>query len=797
MNLSLNWLKKYLPLDGISVSEITHKLTMSGIEVEAVQTTGKIPDGIIVAEIQTRDKHPNADKLSVCKVFTGKETLQIVCGAPNCDAGNRIPLATIGTTFVDEKGEFTIKESKLRGELSQGMMCSARELGISNDHVGLLILPPDTPLGTNVQDLIDSDTVFELEITSNRPDWLSHWGVARDLGAVLNLAPKTIDIPTFNDTKPGANFVTVKDQKLCPRYMGRIIRGVKVTESPEWIQKALNSIGLRPINNIVDITNFVLHELGHPLHAFDLNQLAGQQIIVRPANAGEKFTTLDEKTIELKPHNLLIADTEKGVALAGVMGGLNSGVTETTTDILLESAVFYPPSVRTTSRETAISSDSSYRFERGLDFNMAESALNRATALIIELAGGTVESTVDVKGEAPARPAVKVTFARINALLGTSFSAEEIMDVMSRLGCTMSEVTAENCMMTPPMWRHDLTREADIAEEVVRVFDLDNVPVISPKAVQGGVLADDKLYLRQQLREQILGLGFDECFSYSMVDAKTATQDPTLDDACLISIQNPLNLDMAYLRPSLFAQMLQNIGRNISRNNPNLKCFEMGRVFCANSDVFSEEREEIVMAITGLRMPEMFSGDRALVFDFYDMKGQIEALLERRKWKGKVEAFEDSRFVSGHCIRYVSGKNTMVVLGEVHPKFTKGLRLKYPLFMAMIQEAPMLANATAIPQYENISNFPPTSRDIAFVANETLTHQEVARFIQKLNLPFLESVSLFDIFRDEKAVGAGKKSMAYSLVFRNYERTLTDEEVNKSYEKARQSLAKGLGVELR
>lgn len=798
MNLSLNWLKKYINLDSVTIPEITHKLTMTGIEVESIETSGKIPDGIIVAEIQSRKPHPNSDHLSICEVFTGKETLQIVCGAANCDAGQRVPLATLGTTFIEPDGkEFVIKPSKLRGEASFGMMCSARELGLSNDHAGLMILPKDTPLGIPMQNLIENDTVFELELTSNRPDWLSHWGIARDLAAALKIEPKFPEVPSFTDTLPGADFVHVEAKDLCPRYMGRKIRGITIKESPEWMQKALIAIGLRPINNIVDVTNYILHELGQPLHAFDLNQLSGQRIIVRTAKEGEKFTTLDNKTLELKPHNLLISDAEKGVALAGVMGGLNSGVTEKTTDILLESAVFYPPCIRTTSRETAISSDSSYRFERGIDFNMTETALNRATDLILQCAGGTVESTVDVKEAAPERPPVRLNFARINTLLGTTFTAEEMMDVLKRLGCTLDSVSSDGCVMVPPMWRHDLTREADAAEEIVRVLDLENVPVILPRAVQGGVLEVDKLHPTQQLRQQIIALGFYECYSYSMVDTKTATQDPTIPEDALIKIKNPLNLDMGYMRPTLFSQMLQNIGRNISRSNSNLKCFEMGRVFCAKNDIYPEERQEVVLGMTGLRHPSMHSAERTEILDFYDMKGHVEALLEERKWKGFYEATKDPRFVNGRCIRYVSGKTPVVVMGEVHPKFLKGLRLKHPLFIAMIQQDALLGNGNTIPQYENISNFPPTGRDIAFVANESLTHQEVVRFISKLNLPFLESVTLFDIFRDDKTVGTGKKSMAYNLTFRNYERTLTDEEVNKSYEKARESLAKGLGVELR
>lgn len=798
MKISLNWLNDYIDLSAMTVPEIAHTLTMTGIEVEGIERSAVIPDGVVVGEILERNKHPNAEKLSVCKVFDGKETVQIVCGAPNCDAGKKIPLATLGTTLSAPDGsEFLIKPAKLRGEESFGMMCSARELGLGNDHGGLLELPVDAVPGTSVNTLFPSDTVFELEVTGNRPDWLSHWGVARDLAAAATPEARFPEIKTPASSPAASRLVTVEDPELCPRYVARVVRGVTVKASPEWLKNKLISIGLRPINNIVDITNFVLHELGQPLHAFDLNTLSGERIIVRHAHENESFTTLDGKKITLQPRHLVIADEAKALALAGVMGGLNSGVTEKTTDILIEGAYFLPATVRATSKELGINSDSSYRFERGCDFEMAAVGSERAVQLILELAGGTIDTLLDVAGTPPERLPFQLRFQKINDLLGTTLSSDLMIEILTKLGAKITEITAESCLVQAPSWRHDLSREVDAAEEIIRIHGLDKLPFTEPRAVQGGVLRDDKLYPTQIARAQLISLGLYECYSYSMVDEKTAHFDPTFSPEQIIAISNPLNLDMACLRPSLFPQILQNVGRNVSRNNLHLRLFEIGRVFCKPCKKFPEERQEIAIAMTGLRRPELFSADRAAVIEFADLKGTIEAFFSERKLACECRPFSDPRFMPGHCAEVIVRGKTIGIIGEPAQNFTRSLRLRYPLYIGILQLNLILANQAGIPQLVTPSSFPPVSRDIAFTASESLTHAEVVRFLMKLNLPNLESVQLFDIFRDPQTVGKDKKSMAYSLSFRNPDRTLTDDEVNKAVEKARVEIAGQLGVELR
>ncbi|MFA7230626.1 MAG: phenylalanine--tRNA ligase subunit beta, partial [Victivallaceae bacterium] len=508
MNISYNWLSQYVDIScGLKV--LAEKLTMAGIEVEAIEEKRTVPAGVVVAEILERKPHPDADKLSVCRVFDGKEELQIVCGAPNCDAGKKVPLATIGAVFVDSESgkEFAIKKSKLRGVESNGMLCSAMELGLAGDHSGLLELPAHLQTGTSLLEIHPGDTMIEVEVTPNRPDWLSHWGIARDVSCLLNTVAvmPEITLPAPSGTDSEKNLVTVEDKELCPRYTARIIRNVKVHDSPEWLKERLLSIGLRPINNIVDITNFVLMELGHPLHAFDLDKLAEQRIVVRRATDGEKFTSLDGSELELKTKHLVIADAQKPVALAGVMGGLDSGVTGETVNVLLESAAFFSSNIRATSRELGISSDSSYRFERGIDWNMLETASDRATALILELAGGTLTSKlIDVCGAKPQPPVIVCRFDRIRKLIGIDMSNSRIVDIFRKLYLDVLDITGEQCLVTPPLFRLDLEREADLAEEVARVNGLEAIPVIPVMGKMVASINKDSYLKYQELREELI-----------------------------------------------------------------------------------------------------------------------------------------------------------------------------------------------------------------------------------------------------------------------------------------------------
>lgn len=791
MNISYNWLKKYIDLS-LTADELPAKLTMAGLEVEGIEKTGSIPEGVVTAKILSRNPHENSDHLSVCQVDKGDEVLQIVCGAPNCDAGNIVPLATIGTTFKDGEGTFTIKKGKLRGVESFGMMCSARELGLSNDHDGLLILPADTKIGVPFGELMDSDVVYDCSVTPNRPDWLSHIGVARDIAALLDT--KLVMPEVCNADAPiVSGLVTVNDPELCPIYAARMIRGVKVGDSPEWMQKALAAVGIRPISNLVDITNYVMMEMGVPLHAFDIRNLSGEKIIVRRAAEGESIVALDGKKYDLTPENLCICDAEKPVAIAGVMGGEYSGIQPDTTTVVLESAFFDPDSIRMTSRKLGLSSDASYRYERGVDRNAVLAAGRRALQLILEIAGGEYVGCCEVAAPAPEVRTIEADYNRIRGLLGLEVTDCEIEKILTSLGFGMSAPG----MFTVPSWRvYDVVGEADLAEEVARIYGLDKLPAVPIRAITDDFKLDG-CHVIESLRNQLTGIGLDEIVCGSMIDEKSATADKMFAPEELIRPYNPISLDLGVMRPSLLPGILNTVRHNIARKNLDLALFEIGHVFCKNTEKFPEERDELSIAVTGRIHPERFSAERAVVADFYDLKGIIESLLTARKVKNfQFRAAEDPRFLKGHCAEVLVNKRVAGVFGEVVPALTKGMRLSTPLFVAMIQLKELLTAEERTLLYDPISQFPSTSRDVAFIAPKELEHRIVVDFIQKAHLPNLERVELFDIFEGE-AVGEGRKSMAYSLIFRSAERTLTDDEVNSAHEKLRQKLERGLGVELR
>ncbi len=793
MNISRNWLAKYVTID-CDLPTLCEKLTMAGIEVEGLESAGGVPTGIVVGKILERKQHPDSDHMSVCQVDIGGETLQIVCGAPNCDAGNVVPVATIGTVFHNPEGDFKIKKSKLRGVESFGMMCSEQELGLSENHDGLFLLEPSLKLGTPVDQLYPGDTKIEIEVTPNRPDWLSMWGVARDVSCQLKTEAKlpVIRVPECNAKAP--DLVTIEATDLCTRYTGRIIRNVKVGPSPAWLQEALESIGLRPINNVVDVTNFVMMELGQPLHAFDRAKLAGGRIVARRAKAGETITTLDGNTVKLEPRHLVIADAEKPMALAGVMGGEYSGVENGTTEVLLESAVFFSSNIRATSRELGISSDSSYRFERGVDWDMAETASLRAAQLILEVAGGELASElVDIYEKRPEEKVIPCRFERIRSLIGTGVTNERIVEIFRTLHLAVTDVTTESCTVTAPLFRLDLEREADLAEEVARIDGLDKVPELPVQGKLCGSVRDDAYLPLQTLRDKIISLGFFECKHYSTVSHVSALSDSRFAKEDLVELSNPISQELAVMRPSLLGEMLGTIERNISRRNLNLRLFEIGTAFCARPELFPEERNELCFALTGQRMPERYSDELKLTYDIYDLKGALESMFELLHiTRYRFVPVEDARYHAGRAAEIQVEGKTVGTFGELSEKLTKGWRTTHPVFAAQLEVSPLLAADRGAGYYTPFSFFPATSRDVAFIAPAELTHAEVLEFIRKAKPADLESVRLFDIFEKE-----GKKSMAYQLTFRNAERTLTDAEVNTRFEKLREKLQNELKVELR
>ena len=801
MDISRKWLSDYVKLD-CDDAYLCDKLTMAGIEVEKIEKNSTIPEGVVTAKILSRDAHPGSDHLSVCKVTDGSEELQIVCGAPNCDAGCIVPLAKIGTVFHTDEGDFKIKRSKLRGVESCGMMCSEKELGISENNDGLMIFPADTALGVPLTQLYPGDTRIELEITPNRPDCLSMWGVARDVSCLLSTPAELpeISIPGCDTEVPG--LVTVENQELCPRYIGRVIKNVKIGPSPDWLKERLESVGLRAINNVVDVTNFVMLELGQPLHAFDRDTLAGNRVVARNARAGEKITLLDGKVVELNENHFVIADAEKPMALAGIMGGENSGVTEKTTEILLESAVFKSSHIRSESRSLGISTDASYRYERGVDFDMAELASIRACQLILATAGGELASkAMEVTAARPAEPVINCRFDKIRALIGTTVTNERIVDILQKLHLKVENITAESCVVTAPLFRLDLTREADLAEEVARIDGLDKIPMIP---VAGKVChpdSEDAYAPLRNLRDLVIGMGFDECVHYSIVGSASALVDSRFEKSDLIELSNPLSPDNGWMRPGLLGEMLGTVGRNIARGNRDLRLFELDKAFCKNPEKFPEERNELLILMTGKRHPELFSAEGDALVDFYDIKGVVETLLEKlsvTNYRFVAPAEADSRFRTGHALVLMLEGKVAGMFGELNGKHASSWRSSAPVFFAQLEVAALINAAGRVKKScKPLAQFPGTTRDIAFVAPETLTHGEVIDFIRKCKAPNFESVRLFDIFVGDDLKKQQKKSMAYSLSFRNRERTLTDNEVNAAMDKIRARLAAELKVELR
>lgn len=798
MKTSYKWLQDYVELPP-NPDELAEVLTMAGLEVETIETIGDLPKTVVVAEIKAREPHPDADRLSVCQVDDGSgEILDVVCGAPNCDAGQKVPLARVGTSLASD---FEVGARKVRGVMSHGMLCAADELGLGEDHSGLLVLPDDAPVGVPLRDFLGADTVIDWEVTPNRPDWLSHRGIAREFAAVASTSCRTpaIDLAPADDLLvEDLTSVQVNAPDLCPRYTARVITDITVGPSPDWMQDRLRAVGLRPVNNVVDITNYVLYECGQPLHAFDFDRLAGRRIIVRRAAEGEKMKTLDGGEHVLSEDHLLIADANAPVALAGVMGGLDSEILPTTTTVLLESAAFDPANIRATAKQLGLATDSSYRFERGADVEMVEWASARAASLICEYAGGRLaKGVLDVRRQAYEPPRIRCRYQRVNDLLGLDVPPAEVKGILQRLGLAIEAEETDSLVAAVPSFRLDLALEIDLIEEIGRVYGLDRIPAARPTAIVGAPRHDDMAYPVQALREELLGLGLNECLTYSLIAEEDALGRSDCGEDGLVRIKNPLSGDFGVLRPSLLPGMLRAIGHNLAHDNQDLRLFELGRTYHLTA-AGAGEQLALCIALSGRRHPERYSGERETSYDFFDLRGLLEDMLARRclpalEWR----PVEHPLLAPGLAAELATADGQVGVLGEVSPQLFEDRRLRHPLFVALLRADLLLQAAPPSPTYQALAQHPSVTRDVAFSAEDGLAHQQVVEVIRQAGTKILEEVGLFDIFRDEERLGRGRKSMAYTLVFRAPDRTLTDKEVNRAHEKVRTSLARELGVELR
>jgi len=794
MNVSLKWLSDHVDFSEYSMSELDDLLTFAGIEVEGIQS---LPDKVVVAEVLSSDKHPDADNLSVCQVDDGSGTpRQIVCGAKNYQVGDKVPLALPGCVLDAGEGKtFEIKEGKLRGVDSLGMMCAASEIGLTDDADGLLILNPDLESGTPLSEVYPA--VFELEITPNRPDCLSHLGVARELAA---LAGKELSgVSHHGNSETPYRRATDEEIRIssenCPFYSARIIRDVKVAESPAWLKEKLESIGLRPINNVVDITNYVLMEMGQPLHAFDMAQLEGG-IHVRSAEEGEEFLALDGETYSLIAEDMVIADSKKAVALGGVMGGEKSGVTETTTDILLEAAYFTPAAIRRTARRLNLHSDSSYRFERGVDPYQVAGASDLAVKWILELAGGTVEKELQVRGELPAAPAaVALDNDYVRSVIGAEIPDETISSILTSLG--MEETDGAWQM---PTYRLDLPRPVDLVEEVARVYGLDKVPSIQKSWFSPASKADESFDFAAKIQTGLRGLGFFETRNLKLISEAQLADDVATNHRGMspIRLKNPLNDEQDYLRPGIVPGLLATAERNVRFGNPDLRLFEMGRVFTATPKGGEVEHEHLALLMTGARSPRGWANGKPENVDIHDLR----AVLESFSPSGLVlNPVEDDRMLCACSIEIGNGKKAAKIgmAGILPPARARELDLETPVMVAEINLKKLAAASSQDLAYAELPKFPGSSRDVAMLVPVALSAGEVAAFLAAHQEPLLQSVELFDVFQDPSGekLPADKRSLAYSITYRAEDRTLEAAEVEKAHAKLLDSLKSGLHVDFR
>ncbi len=778
MKISSNWLREHLD-HGLSAADLSALLLKLGFEVAGVTHLGPTFTGVVVAKVVTKDKHPNADKLSVCTVDDGAQKWSVVCGAPNVDAGQTIAFARIGAVLP---GGFKIGKAKLRGVESQGMICSRAELGLPKDVDGIWIMGEGPALGTDVGSLLGpADDVLEVEVTSNRPDCLSHRGLARELAAALGrpLKPQAT-VPAETLTKTAT--VAVEDAGACPFYGGRLIEGVKVGDSPAWLKARLEAIGLRPVNNVVDVTNFVLHDAGQPLHAFDADKLSGGKLVVRRSRAGESFIALDHKKYDLPEGLLVIADAQKPVALAGVMGGEESAVTAATTRVILEGAYFAPPEVRRSSQRTRLRSDSSYRFERGVDPESARDASSRAAALIVQLAGGASGKPAEVDSPRPENPTVRTSATRLNAILGAGFAAADIARVLRAIAADF-KADGDSLAFRAPSWRRDLNTAFDLAEEAARFLGYDAIPYrLGALAPQAATLTPVETAARR-VRSRLSALGFCEAYNYDFLSEKSLAA-ARLSPEGLPRVTHPLSEDWALLRPSLIPGLLKNAQHNLSRGADAVRLFELGKAY-SQKDGAVVESWRVGGVLLGPVLDARWQPARAPRAGFPDAKAAVEELLASAgtlTWAAPGDAAAgrwvcDPLFHPSNALRAFVDGAPIATVGWLHPRVARAFDLEREgavLFELNLET--LSAKPAPRTRFAEFSPLPVSRRDLALVLDKATAYGAVEAAVRACAIAELQDLSLFDVY-EGKGVPEGKKSLAVRLTFGRSDRTLTDGEV--------------------
>ncbi len=784
MKISTNWLKEYVAID-IPATDLADKLTMAGLEVEGISERFQYLDSVVVGKIIKVEPHPNADKLRLCEVSIGNRTVPVVCGAPNAKAGMNVPCALPGTALP---GGLEVKKSTIRGATSEGMLCSEAELELGPDKSGLMVLSEKLTEGIALNIALNlSDTVLEIGLTPNRPDCLSFIGIAREVSTIVNQPTRKpeIKLPETSGQIDDFTSVTIKSPTLCPRYAARLITDITVAPSPFWLKDRLYSIGLKPINNIVDITNFVMLELGQPLHAFDFDQLSENRIIVQTANHNQLFETLDGKERRLTDETLMICDGEKPVAVAGVMGGVNSEIKENTTRVLLESAYFNPISIRKTSKHLALNTDASHRFERGLDPEGTVTALNRAAQLIAEIGNGRlVDGLIDEYPLPSSVSSILLSIAKTNKHLGTDLNQSEIAEFLRSVEFNVEIKDEDTLSVLPPSFRVDVSRPEDLMEEVARLWGYNNIKTTFPKTSGMTNLPNQSIKIKSKIKDMMAGYGFSESITYSFIgkDACDRLNLPENDERRrMLDILNPISEDLSVMRTSLIPGLLETMHRNLSHQIKNLKIFELGKTFISNGqDRQPTETEMLAGLWTGSRV-NMTWHEKLVACDFHDLKGVLEDLFRSMGMEdisfSKMPDASCRYTKAGHTAQILFNGNFFGLIGEVSPMVLNNFNIKQPAFIFEINVNAFISNLKESKMFVPIPKFPFTDRDITLIVDNHVQAGDIIAKVKTFEEKLMEDICILDVYSGNP-IPAGKKSISLRIVYRSFTETLSDQQVN-------------------
>lgn len=818
MKISLNWLKQYISFN-LPPEETGKLLTSCGLEVESIEMFETIKgglNGLVVGEVLTCENHPDSDHLHITTVNIGQEQpLNIVCGASNVASGQKVIVATIGTTLYQQDSSFVIKKSKIRGAVSEGMICAEDEIGVGTSHDGIMVLPKETPVGLPASQYfkIETDYIFEIGITPNRSDATSHFGVARDLFAVLKhndipcsqlLLPSTTDLIPIS--KKHKVTIDIENTAACPRYTGLCFENITVADSPEWLQNRLKSIGIRPVNNIVDITQFVMFEIGQPLHAFDNDNIKGDHVIIKNLPSETPFITLDGNEIKLHEEDLMICNQEEGMCIAGVYGGLNSGVTDKTKNIFLESAYFNPVSVRKTSKRHSLKTDAAFRFERGCDPDVTVYAIKRAANLIQEIAGGTlVSEIIDIYPSEIEKPTISISVAEVEKLIGKHIEINTISNILLTLGFEIHHIDVDQLLVTVPLNKTDITRPVDLIEDILRIYGYNNVEIPDTlHYIPNSKLDASQSKLQKSLSLYLSGLGFNEIMNNSITTRNYSEIFDFINEKERIDLVNPLSSDLNSMRQSLLFSGLETIFRNSNNRNTNLQLFEFGRTYHIQEgsqkgdDVKNRylEKETMSIFLTGERTESSWN-QSSIEVDFFMLKNVVHNILSKINFPTEtIVSRQGSEIFLEHLIYGINDVD-LVKFGQVHPKILKQFDIKKPVYYAEINFELLysLSKQNKV-LYKAIPAYPTVKRDLALVVDKSVTYGTLENIAYKFGTSKLKKVSLFDVYEGEK-IEQGKKSYALNFVLQHDEKTLTEEEITKTMNKLIAAFDRECGAKLR